>query len=109
VTEHGAQFKRGIHADPNFRRWLAWPKIILNNCKKDGIRDNLQENALVPFNDSLVYAYSFIACLVFSTVNLENHMEASGDPSETKSEISRTNVLRNIINCSWAEIDITYQ
>ena len=63
----------------------------------------------MPFNDSLVYAYRFIACLVFSTVSLENHMEASGDPSETKSEISCTNGLRNIINSSWAEIDITYQ
>jgi hypothetical protein len=63
----------------------------------------------MPFDDSLVYMYRFIACLVFSTVSLENHMEASGDPSETKSEISCTNVLRNIVNSSCAEIDITYQ
>jgi hypothetical protein len=55
--------------------------IILNNSKKDGVKDNLQMNALMPFYDSLVHAYRFIACLVFSTVSLENHMEASGDPS----------------------------
>jgi hypothetical protein len=98
VTEPGAQFKRGIHADPNFRRWLAWPKIILNNCKNNGVEDNLQKNALVPFNDSLVYAYRFIACLVFNTVSLENEMEASGDPSETKSEINCANCLGETVS-----------
>jgi hypothetical protein len=73
------------------------------------VKDNLQKNALMPFNDSLVYAYGFSACLIFSTVSLENHMEASGDPSETKSEITCANVLRNIVSSSWAEIDIAYQ
>jgi hypothetical protein len=62
----------------------------------------------MPFDDSLVYVYRFIAGLVFSTVSLENHMEASGDPSETKSEISCANSLRNLVNSSWAEINITY-
>jgi hypothetical protein len=63
----------------------------------------------VPFDDSLVDVYRFIAGLVFNTVSLENHMEASGDPSETKSEISCANSLRNLVSFSWTEIDITYQ
>lgn len=46
---------------------------------------------LIPFCDSLIYVYEFVAYLAFSTVSLDYHMEASGDPSEAKSEISCAN------------------
>jgi hypothetical protein len=91
------------------RRWLAWPKIFFDNCRKDGVKGNLQKYRLVPFDASLIYVYGFVARLEFSTVGLYYHMEASGDPSETKSEISCANSLRNLVNFSWTEIDITYQ
>jgi hypothetical protein len=82
--------------------WLAWPTVFLNICRKDRLKDNLQKNVLVPFDDSLVYVDRFIAGLVFSAVSLElkNHMKASRDPSETKSEISCANSLRKSVNSS---------
>lgn len=46
---------------------------------------------LVPFNDGVVYMYRLVACLALSTVSLCYHMEANGDPSEIKSEISCAN------------------
>jgi hypothetical protein len=41
----------------------------------------------MPPDESLVYAYGLLACLVSSTVNLDHRMEVSGDPSETESEM----------------------
>jgi hypothetical protein len=99
VTVHGTWFKRGIHAELNYRRWLARPRVFLNTSRKDRIKGNLQRYAHVPFYDSLIYLYSFVACLEFSTVNLYRYMEASGDPSEAKSEISCVNGLGEINTC----------
>jgi hypothetical protein len=109
MTEHGTQFKWGIHADLDFRRWIARPRVLLNTCRKDEIRNNIQKYGLGPFNDSLIYVYRFVARLAFSTVGLYHHMEASEDTSETKSEISCVNGLREIVNTSRAEVNITYR
>jgi hypothetical protein len=76
---------------------------------KDEIKDNIQKYELVPFDYSLIYVYVFVTRLKFSTACLYYYMEASGDASETKSEISSTNGLREIVNTSRAGINITYQ
>jgi hypothetical protein len=77
VTEHKTQFKRGIHSYLNYRRWLARPRVFLNTGRKNGIKDNLQKYALVPFYDSLVYMYRFVACMEFSAVSLYYYIHGS--------------------------------
>lgn len=46
---------------------------------------------LVPFEDSLLYEYKFVACLAFSVISCYCYMKASGDQSETKSEVNCAN------------------
>jgi hypothetical protein len=64
---------------------------------------------LIPFDDSLIYVYGCVTSLEFSTVSLYCYIEASGDPSEAKSEICCVNGLGEIVNTCGMEIDITYQ
>jgi hypothetical protein len=93
VAEHGTQFKRYIHADPDYRRCLALPRVFLITYRKDEVKDHLQKYAVVPFDNSLIYVYGFIARLAISTASLYYYMEASRNPSETMSEISCANGL----------------
>jgi len=54
MTEDGTQFKRGIHADLDFRIWLGQPRVLLYIYRKDRIKNNFQKYALILFDNGLV-------------------------------------------------------
>jgi hypothetical protein len=68
-------------------------KYFSKTFRKDGVNDDLQKDALVPLDDNLIYVCGCVTCLEFSTVGLYCYIEASGDPSEAKSEITCVNGL----------------
>jgi len=98
MTKHGSQFKRGINAETSFARWFKWPKVLLNFGRKNGAMKNLQNYPFIPFDNVRIYVYRFVGCLPFSIFGLYCDVEASWDPSKTKSKISRTNALVKAIN-----------
>jgi hypothetical protein len=91
MTQHGTQFKRSINPKPDSTRWLRGSGAFVNTYREDEAIHSLQDYLLLPFDNVQIYVRRRACCLPLSAVDLHCHIEASRDPSETKSEISCTN------------------